>query len=140
MQVLGNTSNQGTAVPTLLIFDYLRAFHRNKPINLETGSRNPTITNHSWGYSSNLEGVYDNGISISDIGSVTYRGTVYSSSNPPPGGWSMNGLEGDFGLSQWKRQFPYNYTALNADVEDAIEDGVVIILSLIHISEPTRPY
>ena len=145
MQVLGNTANQGTAVPTLLIFDYLRAFHRHKPINMETGSRNPTITNHSWGYGTDLRQVYENGISIGNIGSVTYRGTVYSSSNPPPGGWSMNGLEGDFGLSQWKRQFPYNYTALNADVEDAIEDGVVIIGAAgndnfyMPSSDPTAP-
>ena len=145
MQVLGNASNQGTAVPTLLIFDYLRAFHRYKPINMETGSRNPTITNHSWGYGTDLRQVYENGISIGNIGSVTYRGTVYSSSNPPPGGWSMNGLEGDFGLSQWKRQFPYNYTALNADVEDAIEDGVVIIGAAgndnfyMPSSDPTAP-
>ncbi len=127
MQVLGNPSNQGTAVPTLLIFDYLRAFHRNKPINLETGSRNPTITNHSWGYSSNLESVYDNGISISDIGSVTYRGTVYSSSNPNPTGWDIYGLTYDFGITSSQRKFNYHYAALAADVEDAIEDGVVVI-------------
>ena len=145
MQVLGNTANQGTAVPTLLIFDYLRAFHRHKPINMETGSRNPTITNHSWGYGTDLRQVYENGISIGNIGSVTYRGTVYSSSNPNPGGWSMNGLEGDFGLSQWKRQFPYNYAALNADVEDAIEDGVVVIGAAgndnfyMPSSDPTAP-
>ena len=145
MQVLGNTSNQGTPVPTLLIFDYLRAFHRHKPINMETGSRNPTITNHSWGYGTDLRQVYENGISIGNIGSVTYRGTTYSSNNPNPGGWSMNGLEGDFGLSQWKRQFPYNYAALNADVEDAIEDGVVVIGAAgndnfyMPSSDPTAP-
>ena len=127
MQCLGNAANQGSAVPTLLIFDYLRAFHRNKPINLETGSRNPTITNHSWGYSSNLESVYDNGISISDIGSVTYRGTVYSSSNPNPTGWDIYGLTYDFGITSSQRKFNYHYAALAADVEDAIEDGVVII-------------
>ena len=145
LQVLGNTANQGTAVPTLLIFDYLRAFHRYKPINMETGSKNPTITNHSWGYGTDLRGIYDNGISLSDIGSVTYRGTVYSSNNPNPGGWSMNGLEGDFGLSQWKREFPYHYAALAADVEDAIEDGVVIIgaagndNAYMPSSDPTAP-
>jgi len=127
LQVLGNNANQGTAVPSLLIFDYLRAFHNNKAINLETGSRNPTITNHSWGWSSNLSSIFDNGISIGDIGSVVYRGTTYSSSNPPPGGWNMTGLENTFGISQWKRKFNYHYAAINADVEDAIEDGVVII-------------
>ena len=50
MQVLGNDDGLGTPVASLLMFDYLRAFHRYKPINPETGFRNPTITNHSWGY------------------------------------------------------------------------------------------
>ena len=32
------------------LWDYLRHFHKNKDRNLKTGRRNPTITNHSWGY------------------------------------------------------------------------------------------
>ena len=39
----------------------------------------------------------------------------------------MNGLEQDFGLGATKTEFNYHYAAVNADVEDAIEDGVVII-------------
>ena len=39
----------GQSMPALLIFDYLRAFHLNKAVNPETGFRNPTITNHSYG-------------------------------------------------------------------------------------------
>ena len=145
MQVLGNTSNQGTAVPTLLIFDYLRAFHRYKPVNLETGYRNPTITNHSWGWSSNLTSLFDGGINISQVGSIVYRGTTYSSNNPNPSGWSMAGIEQDFGIGAFKRKFNYHYAAINADVEDAIEDGVVIIGAAGNndfyspSSEPTDP-
>ena len=145
LQVLGNTSNLGTPVPVLLCFDYLRAFHRNKPINLETGSRNPTITNHSWGYSSNLESLFDNGIQISEVTSVNYRGTVYNQGNPNPSGWTMSGLEDDFGLSTFKRKFNYHYAAINADVEDAIEDGVVVIGAAgnndfyMASSDPTAP-
>mgnify|MGYP001194615351 CR=1 FL=1 len=127
MQILPNASNLGTAVPVLLMFDYLRAFHRYKPINKAIGSRNPTITNHSWGYGSNLESLFDSGISIGDVGSVVYRGTTYSSSNPNPSGWTMTGLERDFGISAFKRKFNFHYAAINADVEDAIEDGVVVI-------------
>ena len=127
MQVLGNSSSLGTPVSPLIAFDYLRAFHRYKAINTATGQRNPTVTNHSWGYSSDLRNAFENGFSISDFGSVTFRGTVYSSNNPNPSGWNMGGLEKDFGLSQWKRMFNYHYNAINADVEDAVEDGVVII-------------
>ena len=127
MQVLGNSSSLGTPITPLIAFDYLRAFHRYKAINPDTGMRNPTVTNHSWGYSSDLRNAFENGFSISDYGSVVFRGTTYSSTNPNPSGWSLSGLEKDFGLSQWKRMFNYHYTAVNADVEDAIEDGVVII-------------
>ena len=55
MQVLSNSAGQGTKVPTLLMFDYLRAFHRYKAVNPTTGRRNPTVTNHSWGLSFTLE-------------------------------------------------------------------------------------
>ena len=56
----------------LYIFDYIRAFHLNKPINPATGKRNPTITNHSWGYSYGFLG----NIPLSDVTSVTFRGTT----------------------------------------------------------------
>ena len=127
MQVLNNANSLGVPINPLLCYDYLRAFHIHKAINPQTGVRNPTITNHSWGYSSDLRNAFENGFSLSDYGSVTFRGTTYSSNNPNPSGWSLSGLEKDFGLSQWKRMFNYHYTGVNADVEDAIEDGVVII-------------
>ena len=31
-------------------FDYIRIWHKNKPINPETGRRNPTVVNGSWGH------------------------------------------------------------------------------------------
>ena len=33
------------------LWDYVRYFHKNKPVNTSTGRRNPTIMNNSWGYS-----------------------------------------------------------------------------------------
>lgn len=35
--------------PSNLLFNYIREFHNNKPINPETGRKNPTIVNNSWG-------------------------------------------------------------------------------------------
>jgi hypothetical protein len=60
------------------VFDYVRAFHRNKSINAATGRKNPTITNNSWGQS-----IFPSEWSFSDITAVTYRGTRYT---PPAGG------------------------------------------------------
>ena len=31
-------------------FDYIKVWHKNKPINPETGLRNPTVLNCSWGH------------------------------------------------------------------------------------------
>jgi hypothetical protein len=105
----------------LYIFDYLRAFHLNKAVNPVTGRRNPTITNHSWGYSYNP-------INLSSITSVTYRGvatavsgtdgarktTLEANGVPVPGGTYLY-------------QMPFTYAAVNADVIDAIADGVIVV-------------
>ncbi len=131
MQVLGNASNTGTPVPALLIYDYLRAFHRNKSVNPTTGFKNPTITNHSWGYGYDLtsENLLNHAapIAIGEISSITYGGVTYSSVNANPSGWTMAGVEADFGIGANKMDIPADYAALRADVEDAIAEGIVII-------------
>jgi len=70
-----------------LVFDYVRAFHRNKPINPALGGnrKNPTITNNSWGQS-----IFPSEWSLSDITAVTYRGTRYT----PGGNVSYLGYSG----------------------------------------------
>jgi len=128
MQVLSNTSNQGTPVPDLLIFDYLRAFHRNKTVNPDTGMKNPTITNHSWSYGYPLDDILEKpSLDLSDITQVIYRGTTYNSSNPNPSGWTWAGLETDFGFAPDKMRLNSDYAAVRADIEDAIKEGVVVI-------------
>ena len=118
-------------VGSLLLFDYLRAFHKYKPINPETGKRNPTITNHSWGYRYDLTDYgYDANttVPLSDVNWIEWNGVTYSSSNPNPSGWTWDGIEADFGIRKSTNNYiPSHYAALNADIEDAIEDGVVVI-------------
>ena len=128
LQILG-TMPSGQSLPTLLLYDYLRAFHKKKPINPVTGYKNPTISNHSWGYSTetSLESEFPTGIAIGNVVEVNYQGTQYNSSTPNPSGWTMAGLETDFGIAPTKWSIPVTLTSVNADVEDAIEDGIVII-------------
>ena len=118
-------------VGSLLLFDYLRAFHKYKPINPETGKRNPTITNHSWGYRYDLTDYgYDanSTVPLGDVNWIEWNGVTYSSSNPNPSGWTWDGIEADFGIRKSTNNYiPSHYAALNADIEDAIEDGVVVI-------------
>ena len=67
------------------VFDYIRAFHRNKSVNGATGRKNPTIVNNSWGMS-----IFPSEWSFSDITAVTYRGQRYT----PSGAVSYTGYSG----------------------------------------------
>lgn len=115
----------GTFTPgnwELYLFDYLRAFHLNKPINPLTGRRNPTITNHSWGYS------YNN-INLTSITGHTYRGvfTDISALSTANKKISLEANGVPVPAATFLFRMPYTYPALNADVEDAINDGVIVI-------------
>ena len=125
LQVLNATL--GTPCNEMLVFDYLRAFHRHKPINTETGQRNPTVTNHSWGYGMNWWYSFERAITTEDIIGIYHRGTTYNSSNPGPNGWTMAGIEKDFGVGAWVFGYPADNSAIRADLEDAVEDGVIVI-------------
>ncbi len=105
----------------LYIFDYLRAFHKNKTVNTTTGKRNPTITNHSWGYS------YDD-IQLSSITSVTYRGVTTAVSGTDAAKKTILEANGvPVPGSTYLYRMPYTYAALNADVADALADGVIVV-------------
>ena len=107
------------------IFDILRAFHKNKPINSSTGRRNPTITNHSYGTSytsTSFKNTYPN-----QLTQYVSEGVTYNSSNPGPNGWNAVGLSTDFNIDSRSKDEPAFTTAWNSDVEDAIRDGVVLI-------------
>jgi hypothetical protein len=114
----------GQRVPTLLIFDYLRAFHLNKPLNPTTGMRNPTITNHSYGGVINMPG---SNFQFSDLTRVVYQGVTYNAASPPAGGWNQTNVTNLFGVRFGLAQYPAWSPSVSADVQDAIEDGVVVI-------------
>ena len=122
----------GQSMGALVIFDYLRAFHINKPINPDTGFRNPTITNHSYGgiYYMPNKGTAENPIyrlDLADLNAVVYRGNTYTPTSPNPSGWTEAGLEADCGIRFGVDTYPAYSGSIAADVEDAIDDGIVII-------------
>lgn len=125
-----------TKVPPSLMYDLLRAFHLNKPVNATTGRRNPTITNHSYGYVVLLP--------ITQITQITYRGTTtnvaYTNTLA-----DLNILRGTYGFggglyttyvynsypttsAQYCVQMPVRGgTAQQADIEDAISNGIIFV-------------
>jgi hypothetical protein len=78
-----DSKNDGEYTPPELLIDYIRSFHANKPINPETGRRNPTLVNNSWGLEEAI-GFYNEftggGVEDPAISSVTYRGSLVEGS------------------------------------------------------------
>lgn len=131
------SSSGVTGTPTnweLYLFDYLRYFHKNKSINPVTGKRNPTITNHSWGYHSLGDTQSNMGQSLSRIQSVTYRGVKTSLSGLTDSQKRTELESRGFAVpySTYFYRAPYYYTSLNADVVDAIADGLIVVAAAMN--------
>ena len=109
------------------LWDYLRHFHKNKPINSETGRRNPTVTNHSWGAAYITLYLTDTG---THVDSVNYRGTTTTMTGTESERKALLEARGvPCRLGNFVYKLPSASTALSADIEDAINDGVIVISS-----------
>lgn len=97
--------------------DYVREFHKNKPINPLTGVKNPTVMNNSWGY--RLSNWVEFGIS-----QIYYRGTLYTR---PGTGWTTAQLD-TFRIRQGA-SLPTQNTATDVDMVEAMNEGVIIVAS-----------
>jgi hypothetical protein len=96
------------------LLDYIKIWHRNKPINSVTGIKNPTITNHSYGSSYSFP--------ITFLSQVRYRGTTYSgpfTSNQLTN-WGINNSGG-------ATDTPTSDPAFTADYIDLMAEGVIVI-------------
>lgn len=119
----GNGVNITNSNWYLLQYDYLRAFHRYKSINPLTGKRNPTVTNHSYGYSAIIP--------ITSITAVNYRGTNFTNTTNNTIR-DMNWLK-DRNLYTFSNSgvnsiyYPYRSAADEADLLDAVNDGIIVI-------------
>jgi subtilisin family serine protease len=107
--------------------DYIRAFHNNKPLK-SNGTKNPTVTNNSWGYYSDLTDQ-----SINNIASVTYRGIT---KNKPAGGWdAINDLlsRGILSLANGNLyQYSLSLSYVNDEVDSMVNDGIIVVASAMN--------
>ena len=114
------------------VFEYVRHFHNNKPINAATGRRNPTIINNSWGLVNN-----DGNIMLTAIDEIKYRGVTTSLSGmtvaqkrtelqskriPVPSSGAGSPYNSDRTPKMGVRS-----AAIDADIEDAMGDGVIFV-------------
>jgi len=93
---------------------YIRAFHAAKSVNVSTGVKNPTITNHSYGLIASC--------TVANVTSVRFRGTVYT------GPFTQQQLA-DFNIFNNGTSFtvPVRSASLEADLTDAMADGILCI-------------
>lgn len=125
-----NISPYGTnpnSLSSALMWDYIREWHNTKAINTTTGRRNPTITNNSYGSTiksratSGTDG-YTTGVPIE----VTYRGVTY---NPGRELTTAELQARGFYAPNLTMTIPYYFTSREADMQDAIDDGIIIVAS-----------
>ena len=112
-----NISPYASAPSTTGFFiDHIRYWHNNKSINPVTGRKNPTVTNHSYGYSWSAD--------VSTIESYRYRGTVVTTTTS----FSSAQLQsiGVF-VSGSTMTYPLRSSAIEADYLDAMNDGIIMI-------------
>jgi hypothetical protein len=120
ISIYGTNPNNGTAgFGSATYWDYVRAWHINKPVNPDTGKKNPTISNHSYGSSIT--------IGANNFGNVTravYRGVDF---NPGRDLTVAEMQDRGFYATNLLPEIPYYFTAREADIQDAIADGIIVV-------------
>jgi len=122
----------GGTIDRLIYWDYIRAFHKNKPINPETGRRNPTVVNASIGTSFPFPYYPDQGGS-GYVLQGTWRGTTVGNYSRNYGLTAVQldsiGMHND-GSSEGPAAIsgvPLYWDSDAADMAQAVADGVIIV-------------
>ena len=113
-------------------FDYIKVWHKNKPINPVTGLRNPTVVNCSWGHRQFILNT--------DSYNVSFRGATYakvvvdSSVANVPAVYYLSHPRNSFGIElthyyQWTTRKTTGQTEADELVNDADCQNVVLVCS-----------
>ena len=98
------------------LFDYILAWHRQKPINPATGRRNPTICNNSWGTFYNIDRNF--------VASSTFRGQT--STNVPFSDIALQEV-GILNFDEFNILVQAYPTSLIADLESCVDEGIILV-------------
>jgi len=128
-------------------FDYIRVWHKNKPINPETGRRNPTIVNGSWGFT---QRILANFPSTSGFEwTANFRGSSYdgayviASSNNLPPVYRIQLVQ--FGTVGGVNAFWFDFTSRHATAQTTTDelfddsdcDGVIVVFAAGNSGNPS---
>lgn len=94
-------------------FDVIKLWHRNKPVNPDTGVKNPTIVNMSWGYHSyyfQITGGNYRGANWTD----TIRKTEYGMTGAPENGFYTH---------------PARVASVDTDIQELIDEGIHVVIA-----------
>ena len=96
-------------------FDYIKVWHKNKPVNPLTGRKNPTVVNCSWGFRQFFNS--------SNSYNVTFRGTSYSKTQVDASATSVPAVYYlSYGFSTY-RQFTSVKTASQSEANEVANDA-----------------
>lgn len=116
------STNPNTSMSTLVMWDYIRAFHRTKAINPATGRKNPTICNCSYGSTITWP---DATMGTGSITQTVIRGTTTGNRVSAMTTTQLNTAK--IRNTAGTATVPYYYSAVVADIQQAIDDGIIIV-------------
>lgn len=123
---LEGSGDSGTGISTTYVFDCIKLWHRNKPVDPVTGVKRPTIVNMSWGY-----GGYYQFNTATD--SIVYRGTTYSGTSTDTvtkrRAYGLAGISyGSFNGSPYYR-YNSRITSVDTDIQELTDEGVHVCIA-----------
>ena len=109
---LEGSLDPGTGLPIGDAFDLVKSWHMLKPVNPNTGIKNPTVVNMSFGYIRPY---------LNITGGV-YRGTPWVGTDPDP----------DYGMisiDPFFNSHPVRVPSVDVDVQEMIDEGIHVVIA-----------
>ena len=124
---LEGAGDSSTGIPIADCFDVIKLWHRNKPVEVSTGKKRPTIVNMSWGYTTS--------ITTTNITAINHRGNSYTGAQIS--GYIKKWYFGLYptGVANAQATDMTSYTtstqvgAVDTDIQELIDEGVHVVIA-----------
>ena len=113
-------------------FDYIRVWHKNKPINPETGRKNPTIVNGSWGFRQFVR--YNQAYTANFRGKVLSSVDVEASGSYQPAIYYM---QTNSTYYEFVSKHATSQTTTDELFDDALCDDIIVVLAAGNSGNPS---